>query len=239
MSLDSFRRATAAAGLATITAAAGAQTIAPEVTVPLGDGYGATYGTTYGTPYASPKTLEGGVVYDRHGGAHPAYVNAYGFTPPSRNPVERIPVQYLRYYPAVWYGLPGSTLPVVAPQVHMPTDTTQLGFYYQRVPTWAPVPGMIPGPPDPAYYNHYAYGIGGGMAAGTFVSSDGTTISSNDPNVQIISSRPLGSSHTGETHSSTGTTPTDPGSLPIPPAPSGNNGSSSLPLQPPPAPAAD
>ena len=156
-----------------------------------------------------------------------AYANAYGFTPPSRNPVERIPVQYLRYYPAVWYGLPGSTLPVVAPQVHMPTDTTQLGFYYQRVPTWAPVPGMIPGPPDPAYYNHYAYGIGGGMVS-TTTAVDGS-VSTGDPNVRIISSRPLGTT-------ADGTTTTAPGTLPVPPAPSG---SSALPLQPPPAPAAE
>ncbi|MGC1275322.1 MAG: hypothetical protein WBC44_16570 [Planctomycetaceae bacterium] len=235
MSFDSLCRVAAAAGLASATAAAGAQTIAPEVTVPLGDASAATYGTSYGTPYASPVTYEGGVVYGAHGGAYPAY-QGYGFTPPSRNPVERIPVQYLRYYPAVWYGLPGSTLPVVAPQVHMPTDTTQLGFYYQRVPTWAPVPGMIPGPPDPAYYNHYANGFGGGMVS-TTTAVDGSVTTTGDPNVRIISSRPLGSTANGEAaHTATGSTPSAPGTLPVPPAPSG---SSALPLQPPPAPAAE
>ncbi len=30
----------------------------------------------------------------------------------------------------------------------MPTDTTQLGFYYQTVPQWQPVRGMVPGAPN-------------------------------------------------------------------------------------------
>ncbi len=37
----------------------------------------------------------------------------------------------------------------------MPTDTTQLGYYYQKVPTWVPVPGMIPPPPQPEEWHHY------------------------------------------------------------------------------------
>src|SRR5690606_14167039 len=34
----------------------------------------------------------------------------------------------------------------------MPTDTTQLGYYYQRAPQWMPTPGMIPPPPWPSNY---------------------------------------------------------------------------------------
>jgi hypothetical protein len=36
-----------------------------------------------------------------------------------------------------------------AQQVYMPTDTTQLGFYYQHAPRWLPAPGMIPAAPNP------------------------------------------------------------------------------------------
>ena len=31
----------------------------------------------------------------------------------------------------------------------MPTDTTQLGYYYQHAPTWHAYPGMIPPVPRP------------------------------------------------------------------------------------------
>lgn len=37
----------------------------------------------------------------------------------------------------------------------MPTDTTQLGYYYQKVPTWAPVPGRIPPAPQPGEWHYY------------------------------------------------------------------------------------
>src|SRR5690606_31408820 len=124
--------------------------------------------------------------------------------------------------------------PVTAPQVHMPTDTTQLGFYYQRVPTWAPVPGMIPPPPNPADYHYYATGWGGGMMTatstvnGATVSTDGA-VTSNDPNVRIISSRRIDGGESAPASSNGSTTS-------VPPAPSGSG--SALPLQPPPAPPA-
>lgn len=219
MTFDSLCRLVAAAGLASATAAASAQTVAPEVTVPLGSncppyGYGSTYGDV------------SGVVYDHHGGAYPAYYNGHV---PARYPVERIPVQYLRYYPAAWYGLPGSTLPVVAPQVHMPTDTTQLGFYYQRVPTWMPVPGMLPPPPNPTALHTFtpmgAYGAAG-------VSTDGSTATGSSDE-QVLSVRTL---NTGSSHTNSGRTITDPNVTPVPPAPSSSN---KLPLQPPPPPASE
>ncbi|QDT39613.1 hypothetical protein [Stratiformator vulcanicus] len=76
-----------------------------------------------------------------------------GFQLPVPYAIERDPVQYQRYYPSTYYGLPGSVHPQVLPIIATPTDTTQLGFYYQRVPTWTPVPGMIPPPPNPNYYH--------------------------------------------------------------------------------------
>lgn len=215
MKLVSLSRFAAAAGVVSVTAAASAQ-YPSTVTLPLGHSHASsvTYG---GSQYGDVS----GVVYDAHGGM---YQGAYGYgaTPP-RNPVDRIPVQYLRYYPGAWYGLPGSTLPVVAPQVHMPTDTTQLGFYYQRVPTWVPVPGMVP--PSPLAGGMNGYGAG--------MSSDGSYVSNS--NERVISVKTLSSGSTTPSHSASGSTVTPPGVLPVPPAPSGSR----LPLQPPAAPAAE
>lgn len=239
MRSDSFRRLAAAAGLASATAVAGAQ-IPAEVTMPLGDSYSANCppgGYGYGaTGYGYGAT--GGVVYDHHGGQYDAYA-APGYIPPARYPVERIPVQYLRYYPAVWYGLPGSTLPVVAPQVHMPTDTTQLGFYYQRVPTWVPVPGMIPGPPNPDLIHSPGPGVtGAALTEGATV--NGTLGNGPVTNEQVISTRPVPTGTPASAarakagaHTPSGTTIIDPNTVPTPP------GGSRLPLQPPAAPAAE
>lgn len=82
------------------------------------------------------------------------YPPDYGFSRPVKQPIYRIPVNYTNYYPTYWHGLPrpaGATAPVF-PQIAMPTDTTQLGYYYQRVPQWMPTPGMIPPPPFPPHY---------------------------------------------------------------------------------------
>lgn len=246
MRSDSFRRLAAAAGMASATAVAGAQ-IPAEVTVPLGDSYSANcpncpqggYGAT-GYGYGATGYGSTGVVYGPHGGQFDAYSGTgAGYIPPARYPVERIPVQYLRYYPAVWYGLPGSTLPVVAPQVHMPTDTTQLGFYYQRVPTWVPVPGMIPGPPNPDLIHSVGPGVTGAAL------TDGATVNGTlgNTNEQVISTRPVSTGTSGSTkgtkagaHTPSGSTNTDPGTVPVPPSPKGG---SRLPLQPPEAPAAE
>src|SRR5690606_22022975 len=40
-------------------------------------------------------------------------------------------------------------LPRLQP-VYMPTDTTQLGYYYQHVPYWLPRPNAVPPAPRPA-----------------------------------------------------------------------------------------
>ena len=74
----------------------------------------------------------------------------YGWQAPVGYPVQRVPVGYQRYYPSQWYGLPGSQKARVAPVAFMPTDTSQLGYYHQQVPTWQPLPpGSLPAPPDP------------------------------------------------------------------------------------------
>ena len=84
-------------------------------------------------------------------GGYDAYLPPdYGWQAPIAYPVQRVPVKYHDYYPAQWYGLPGSQKARVAPTVFMPTDTTQLGYYHQQVPTWQPAAaGSFPAPPDP------------------------------------------------------------------------------------------
>jgi hypothetical protein len=62
--------------------------------------------------------------------------------------MQRVWVPYHRFFPAELTGQ------VIAPQarapmVYMPTDTTQLGYYYQHVPHWHAYQGMVPPVPRP------------------------------------------------------------------------------------------
>ncbi|WP_339730981.1 hypothetical protein [uncultured Gimesia sp.] len=77
----------------------------------------------------------------------------HGWCPPSAQPIQRTNVQYQRYYSNQYMGQAGPRGPANYPQIYMPTDTTQLGFYYQSVPTWQPRAGMIPPPPNPNMYH--------------------------------------------------------------------------------------
>lgn len=80
-----------------------------------------------------------------------------GFSVPVKQPIYRTPVAYQHWLrdnsaPAGYGGGP------TAPIVYMPTDTTQLGYYYQHVPTWRPQPGRIPPTPYPAEWHRSLYG---------------------------------------------------------------------------------
>lgn len=79
----------------------------------------------------------------------------HGFAPPNKRPYFRQPVSYQHNYPANWVGGVASGYHGHRPAVYTPTDTTQLGYYYQKVPTWVPVPGAIPPAPQPAEWHHY------------------------------------------------------------------------------------
>ncbi len=97
------------------------------------------------------------------------YNPARGFRPPTTVHVEREAVMYYNYWPAKWYGQPGWHLAPSYPMVYMPTDTTQLGVYYARVPQWQPNPRMYPRPPRPDEWNRrvsFADGMGGGACYG-------------------------------------------------------------------------
>lgn len=90
----------------------------------------------------------------------------HGWSPPVRRPVYRQSVGYQHYWPSHWYGTPNphAAAPVTYPMVAIPTDTTQLGYYYQHVPTWHAVPGMIPPAPVPSQYHHRMSAWGHGVA---------------------------------------------------------------------------
>ena len=77
-----------------------------------------------------------------------------GWNPPVNMPVN---------YNWAWYGLAGPQAPYGSPNggfiaqypsVYQPTDTTQLGYYYHKVPTWQPQPGRLPGVPVPEMFHN-------------------------------------------------------------------------------------
>jgi hypothetical protein len=76
-----------------------------------------------------------------------------GWAPPARLPVNRTGGWYQSYWPGQWYGNPGGGFVGGAPIIYQPTDTTQLGYSYNRVPTWRPNPGMIPRVPSPSNFH--------------------------------------------------------------------------------------
>ena len=76
-----------------------------------------------------------------------------GWAPPAHMPVNYDGVWYGAYHPQAWYGNPGGGFVANYPTVYQPTDTTQLGYYYHKVPTWQSRPGMIPPVPQPGQYH--------------------------------------------------------------------------------------
>ncbi len=74
----------------------------------------------------------------------------HGWTPPGRKPIYRIWVPYYKFWPDAWTAQPVAAVGYRAPVVYMPTDTTQLGYYYQHVPHWHRYQGMIPPVPRPS-----------------------------------------------------------------------------------------
>jgi len=75
-----------------------------------------------------------------------------GWNPPARLPINRNGIWYRNYWPQAWYGNPGGGFHGSAPMVYQPTDTTQLGYSYARVPTWRRA-SMIPPTPCPSAFH--------------------------------------------------------------------------------------
>jgi hypothetical protein len=93
---------------------------------------------------------------------------------PVKRPIYRVPVAYARYWPTSYYT--GGYDPALRyaqplPMVYQPTDTTQLGFYHQRVPQWQPRPNAIPGPPWPPHWHYVVpvrYGVNNGAGGDAY-----------------------------------------------------------------------
>lgn len=124
-------------------------------------------------------------LFDDDDGSGGSFAPDHGWGRPIKRPINRLPVLYQKYWPDAWYGQRGAQFGGAGvnyyPQVYMPTDTTQLGFYYQRVPFWRPNPGMIPPVPWPSQWHKrecgaepFATGIIGasGEACGCETSND-------------------------------------------------------------------
>ena len=81
----------------------------------------------------------------------------HGWGRPVKRPINRLPVLYQRYWPNAWNGQQGAGYAPAGknyyPMVYSPTDTTQLGFYYQGVPFWRPNPSMTPAVPWPGNWH--------------------------------------------------------------------------------------
>lgn len=77
----------------------------------------------------------------------------YGYGPPAKYPLQRRGVEYQNYYPHQWYGAGADYSGSYAPMVYQPTDTTQLGYKYQHVPFWQPMPNRLPPKPIPAQWH--------------------------------------------------------------------------------------
>ena len=81
-----------------------------------------------------------------------AYPDA-GWAPPARLPVNYDGAWYGAYVPQQAYGTPGGGFIANYPTVYQPTDTTQLGYYYHKVPTWQSGNDRIPGIPRPSDFH--------------------------------------------------------------------------------------
>lgn len=83
----------------------------------------------------------------------------HGWSPPARVPVRRQNVTYQNNGPNAWGGAgsgnggaAGQAQPQRPPIIATPTDTTQMGYYYQHVPTWQPK-NILPVAPHPRHWH--------------------------------------------------------------------------------------
>ncbi len=77
----------------------------------------------------------------------------FGWSYPIKRAIIRRNLTYQRYWPAQWTGERTKAAVSSYPMVAQPTDTMQLGYYYQHVPTWQPRPDMLPRPPLPSKWH--------------------------------------------------------------------------------------
>lgn len=105
------------------------------------------------------------------------YSPDHGWAPPGRLPHRRVDVVYGKAFPNAWTGQPAPVGAYRAPLVYMPTDTTQLGYYYQKVPYWMPNHAMIPPTPNPAQWHVPLCGLPpAGAVAGEIIGPAGSDV---------------------------------------------------------------
>lgn len=125
---------------------------------------GATPGQHQGSPDAHVGHFHGDCPHCQAGGKGKKFCERYcthspdhGYSIPGKWPIHRRGVQYQTLFPQQYYSVhTGAPYAVAAPQIYQPTDTTQLGYYYQHVPFWQPQPNMLPARPVPAQWHTYA-----------------------------------------------------------------------------------
>ena len=88
----------------------------------------------------------------------------HGWSPPGKVATWRRGVAYHKFFPDAWTGQPGGAPVMRVHHVYMPTDTTQLGYYYQQVPKWWPNSAMIPPAPNPYDWHQPLCGNGACMS---------------------------------------------------------------------------
>lgn len=122
-----------------------------------------------------PGGCPGGCFHGKFGEHYCKHSPDYGYSPPAKYPLHRRGVEYTNYYPQQWYGAGADYSGSYAPMVYQPTDTTQLGYYYQHVPFWQPMPNRLPPRPVPAQWHikapavqasRYSTGVWGGNMGG-------------------------------------------------------------------------
>lgn len=92
---------------------------------------------------------------DGSSGRHKHRPPTAGWVAPGRIAMHRMWVPYHKFYPNAWNGQPAGPQQRL-PVIYTPTDTTQLGYYYQHAPTWHSYANMIPPVPRPVDW-HYMY----------------------------------------------------------------------------------
>jgi hypothetical protein len=156
-----------------------------------------------------------------------AYDPARGFRPPDVAHIDREAVIYYRYWPQRFYGDPAWRLTPSFPMVYMPTDTTQLGVYYARVPQWLPNPRMYPRPPRPAEWNRRVVladqvDVSGGVVGGAVPEGAQPVPSGPQPSSPELGSPGPPPGGALQPVPQRGTLPPPPPPNALPPAPRGN-----------------
>jgi hypothetical protein len=98
-------------------------------------------------------TVSGRQVFEDSGYAR---ISRGDWMSPTNPTLSRSPLVYSRMYPSKFYGEHGrgTSGPVRRyPIIAVPSDTTQLGYYYRHVPTWQHRADMLPPIPLPSRWH--------------------------------------------------------------------------------------